>query len=237
MVLSLIIGLFQFAIDNALSQEGKPVSQSNNILLIIFFYFLVVSVTEETGKLAVTYFTAYRHVAFNEQIDGIIYAAASGLGFATFENIFFILDQGPYILLLRGPISTLGHVLFSAMWGAALGLAKFDRVRATATRRIFTGLVLAIVTHAIFDLIITLGLKIADWVSLFSIVFLGLMYLFVSRQISRLLHLSQFRPATAAINTIRQLRQQRSTGNDERYVPNPYLKNKTRGDKEEEQDK
>jgi RsiW-degrading membrane proteinase PrsW (M82 family) len=235
--LSLLIGLFEYSIDQAGKQGNIALSESENILPVILFYLLVVALTEELGKLAITYFLAYRHPAFNEPVDGIIYAAASGLGFATFENVFFIINEGPVIILLRGPVSTLGHVLFSAMWGAALGLAKFDRLRTTAKRRVIAGLMLAVITHAIFDLIIALGQRISEWVALSSILFLGLLYLVVSRQIAALLNLSQFKPATIAIRTLRDLRQSRSSENDQHYVPNPYLKKPEIDLKEEEQDR
>ncbi|MEI7553775.1 PrsW family glutamic-type intramembrane protease [Candidatus Chlorohelix sp.] len=235
--LSLLIGLFEYSVDQAGKQGNTPLSQSGNILSVILFYLLIVSLTEELGKLAITYFLAYRNPAFNEPVDGIIYAAASGLGFATFENVFFIINEGPLIILLRGPVSTLGHVLFSAMWGAALGLAKFDHLRTTARKRVVVGFILAVITHAIFDLIIALGQRIAEWVALSSVLFMGLLYLVVSRQIAALLNLSQFKPATIASQTLHNLRQRSSSENNQHYVPNPYLRKPEIDLKEDEQDR
>jgi RsiW-degrading membrane proteinase PrsW (M82 family) len=223
--LSLLVGLFEYGIDQAYRDSGKPISQSDNFPALIIFYLLVVSVSEEVSKFAATYLIAYHNRAFDEEMDGIIYAAAAGLGFATFENLFFIFDQGPVVLLLRGPLSTLGHVLFSAMWGASLGLSKFDQARGRAIRRVLLGLGLAIISHAIYDLLITLGIRVSEIFALIvSILFLAAMYYLVARQISYALHISQFNPA-GAVKTIRQLRRNTYRGEPPRYVPNPYLNN------------
>ncbi len=225
MPLSLLIGLFEFVVDQSIIIDGKPLSQSNNILLVILFYLIIVGLAEELGKFVVTYVLAYQDKAFDEELDGIIYSAASGLGFATFENLFFILDQGPFIILLRGPVSTLAHVLFSAMWGAALGLSRFDTNPKTRRRRILIGLTLAVLTHAIFDLLITLGARIVDWGALSSLVFLGFLYFLVRRQILFALDISRFNPASS---TFKRLRQQltpegRRAARQPNYVPNTYL--------------
>src|SRR5919199_1920732 len=71
---------------------------------------LVIAPIEEYGKYLVVRRWAFRHPAFNEPLDGIIYAAAAALGFAALENFFYLLDNGAWLILIRGPISTLGHV-------------------------------------------------------------------------------------------------------------------------------
>jgi RsiW-degrading membrane proteinase PrsW (M82 family) len=220
---SLISGLYEYTIDQVGKQGDKTLSQSDNPLLVIFFYVLIVGLTEELGKLCIVGLIAYRNEAFNEQVDGIIYAAASALGFATFENVFFSLDQGAVILLLRGPFSTLGHVLFSSLWGSGLGLAKFEQKTGRKVRLVLTGLLYAVLTHAAYDLLIAFGSKIAEWVALSSLVFLAIMFIFVSRQMSRLLKISQFNPASA-VQSLRQIRRRATSKVPPRYVPNTYLR-------------
>ena len=46
------------------------------------------AVVEEFFKWMVIFFTAYKHVEFDEPYDGIVYAVAVSLGFATLENLF-----------------------------------------------------------------------------------------------------------------------------------------------------
>lgn len=223
--LSVLCGLLEFAIDGG----GKgQFSENSGLFWSIVFYVCVVGVLEESAKLFVVLTLVYRRHEFNEPMDGIIYAAAAAIGFATLENIFYLLDTGPYVIILRGPVSTLGHILFSALWGAGLGLAKFEKNPARARWLVGRGLLYAIVAHGIFDVLISLG-KFFDaqsWLSLLAIPFLGLLYLWVSRQIAHALHISDFNPR----NALERLREGSSHvvltapsnyPSERRYAPNP----------------
>lgn len=94
--------------------------------------FLVIGPVEELCKFAVVRATIFRHREFDEPLDGIIYAAACALGFATLENILYVVDfaHGGQIkwqlLLLRSLLALPGHVTFAATWGYALGRRRFD---------------------------------------------------------------------------------------------------------------
>ncbi len=217
--LSILCGLFEFTIDGGTQAQ---LSQKSGLLLAMVFYFGVVGVVEEVAKFSVVMLLIYRHDEFNEPMDGIIYATASALGFATLENFFYMLDQGVSIILLRGPVSTLGHILFSALWGAAIGLARFETRGARPRRTIAGGLVLAIVAHGGFDVLISLGTFFPgfSWLSLLVLPYLGILYFLISRQIAHALHISKFNPR----NIIQRLRQGHSdviVVPVPRYVPNP----------------
>jgi len=121
---------------------------------------LVAPVCEEVAKYLVVKKTVYRSRVFDEPVDGIIYAAAAGLGFASIENIVYVfsaLDESLLFALqtglFRGLISVPGHVLFSVMWGSALGMARFmpEQEGSALVRK---GLVLAIVAHATFNFLL-----------------------------------------------------------------------------------
>lgn len=121
---------------------------------------MVAPVVEESGKYLVVRKTVYESGEFDEPVDGIIYAAAAGLGFATLENVIYVFSALETSLVLalqtglvRALISVPGHVLFSAMWGYALGKARF----LPAEKRpgvIATGLILAMGSHALFNLLL-----------------------------------------------------------------------------------
>lgn len=194
MPFSILTGLFEYTLDGSHNQ----LSNNPNFAITALFYLGIVGVVEELAKFAVVLTLAYTNVEFNEPVDGIIYAAAAALGFATFENIFYLIDQGPLIILLRGPVSTLGHVLFSAMWGAALGLARFEKNRRRRYLLIGRGLLWAVITHGLFDILISLS-RFRDWLAISAVLFLVGLYYLVSRQIAYALNLSQFKsrnPAT-----------------------------------------
>ncbi len=213
MPFSVLTGLFEYTLDGGKGQ----LSENPNFVVSALFYLLVVAVVEELAKFIVVATVAYPNREFNEQMDGIIYTVAAALGFASFENVFYLLDQGPLIILLRGPVSTLGHVLFSAMWGAALGLARFEPQRRRRIRMVGRGLVWAILTHGVFDILIALG-RFEVWLSVSAVLFVVLLYWLVSRQIAYALNLSQFKPHQPA-RLLRHL--QDTAAHPPVYVPNP----------------
>jgi RsiW-degrading membrane proteinase PrsW (M82 family) len=60
--------------------------------IVVFFYF-VVGPIEETVKLLAVRLYAYRSSSFEAVIDGTVYGAVAGLGFATIENALYITRQ------------------------------------------------------------------------------------------------------------------------------------------------
>lgn len=115
--------------------------------------FFIVGPVEEFLKFYVVFKFAYQHHEFDEPLDGIIYGSAAALGFASLENLVYMLTHGWAVIILRGVLSTLGHVLFASFWGFALGLARFE----TPDRRAFIilmGLLAAIGTHALYDFVL-----------------------------------------------------------------------------------
>ncbi len=111
---------------------------------------VVAPVVEESCKFLVVYLFIWRRREFSEPVDGFIYAAAASLGFAAVENIFYVLDGGLGVGILRAFLSVPGHVIFSCVWGAALGIAKF-RPAKQQPGIILGGLLGAMLLHGIFN--------------------------------------------------------------------------------------
>jgi RsiW-degrading membrane proteinase PrsW (M82 family) len=86
---------------------------------------LVVAVVEELSKFLLTYWFAVRHHEFDEEYDGIVYAVATSLGFATVENIIKVLALGWDAIPFRTLFTVPGHALFGVIMGYYLGKAKF----------------------------------------------------------------------------------------------------------------
>jgi RsiW-degrading membrane proteinase PrsW (M82 family) len=141
-----------------------PVALIEGIIGLIVGDFLiavvVAPIVEEYSKYFVVRNTVFRTRQFNEPVDGIIYAAAVGLGFATLENVIYVLSSLETSFLfavqtgvIRALISVPGHVLFSAIWGYALGQARFTP-GAAKDGTIKRGLILAMISHALFNLLL-----------------------------------------------------------------------------------
>lgn len=107
-------------------------------------------VIEEGIKFLIVYLAIFRRPEFNEPMDGIVYATAASLGFAMVENIFYVVEGGVAVGIVRALVSIPGHVIFSCIWGFALGIAKFRPERERAGI-IAVGLLGGIFLHALFN--------------------------------------------------------------------------------------
>jgi protease PrsW len=88
--------------------------------------FGAVAVVEELSKYLLTCWFALRHREFDEEYDGIVYAVAASLGFATVENLMKLLNYGGWETVYVRTLFTMpGHALFGVIMGFYLGKAKF----------------------------------------------------------------------------------------------------------------
>jgi protease PrsW len=114
--------------------------------------FLVAGPVEESIKFLGVLIAIRPWAHFDETMDGIVYGAAAGAGFALMENLAFMQGQ-PELILSRGPAGTGAHVLFAMFWGGALGFAGHIT---SLPRRILLaalGLLVAVLAHGAFDLV------------------------------------------------------------------------------------
>jgi len=114
-----------------------------------YLAFIVAGVTEESGKFLVVRFSAYNSRYFEQPEDGLIYSASAALGFATLENVIYVLSFGLQVILARGLFSNLAHVLFSSLWGYPLGLTKLGFMKHKYL--VYIGLAAAMLAHGAFD--------------------------------------------------------------------------------------
>lgn len=95
--------------------------------------FLVVGLTEEICKFIGLRLYAYNKKSFDEPFDGIVYSLMVGMGFATIENIMYvikyesIMGNGLQIGLQRMFLSVPAHASFAIVMGYFIGKAKFDQ--------------------------------------------------------------------------------------------------------------
>jgi RsiW-degrading membrane proteinase PrsW (M82 family) len=128
---------------------------------------LVVGPVEETSKFLAVRFGALRSAYFQEPVDGLVYSTAAALGFASLENLLYVMQFGPGVMVARAPLSTVAHLVFAALWGYGLG----QRQAGTRGRWfVFGTLLAAAALHAAFN--ITAFSETYLWVS-FLIVGLG----------------------------------------------------------------
>jgi len=133
-VLGGLLASFAALVNTAAGTVFRQVPVVGSILL----FFLVVGPGEELVKWLAVRLYAYDRSEFDAVIDGAMYGAAAGLGFASIENVIYIAQNALTAIQSGGPVlaATIpttvarslagpGHVLYSAFAGYYLGLAKF----------------------------------------------------------------------------------------------------------------
>jgi protease PrsW len=91
---------------------------------------LVIGFSQEFLKYAAVRFSIFNSAEFDERIDGIIYATAAGLGFATALNITFVVSSGGVNLgmgAIRIVLTALAQASFAGITGYFLGKEKFEK--------------------------------------------------------------------------------------------------------------
>ncbi|WP_136688434.1 PrsW family intramembrane metalloprotease [Halorhabdus amylolytica] len=131
---------------------------------MVAMFFVVVGPVEEGVKLLAVRLHAFRDGRFDAVIDGAVYGAIAGLGFATIENTLYITAQtsaqgGLQTLAGGSGIATVralagpGHVIYSAIAGYYLGLAKFNPDDAGPI--VVKGLLIAALVHGGYNALVS----------------------------------------------------------------------------------
>jgi len=90
---------------------------------------LVIGFVQEFLKYAAVRYSIYNTEEFDEPTDGVIYATAAGLGYATVLNIQFVVSNGGVDIgagVIRIAVIALAQASFSGITGYFLGRAKFE---------------------------------------------------------------------------------------------------------------
>lgn len=122
---------------------------STSILYYVLYAFGAVGFSEEFCKYCMLRYYAYPHKAFDEPLDGIIYGVLISMGFATLENINYVMTYGFGTGIVRMFLSVPAHACFGVIMGYYMGLAKFNKE--SASRLMHKGLLLAVLFHGGFD--------------------------------------------------------------------------------------
>lgn len=134
----------------------------SQIIRIFFFSFVIAACVEEGFKFLVFKLLIYKNKEFNEPYDGILYAVMISLGFATLENIFYVISfylKAGFAGMVsvgieRAILAVPMHALAAVIMGYYLGMAKLTRDKRLEKKYIFAGLGLAILAHGFYDFFI-----------------------------------------------------------------------------------
>ena len=116
---------------------------------VFYDSFITAGIPEELCKFLVFMIFIWNDKNFDEYFDGIVYASFISLGFATVENIMYVMPGGIGTGIVRALISVPAHFLFGVILGYFLSLAKFNSDK--KGRYIIIGLLIAMAAHGLFD--------------------------------------------------------------------------------------
>ena len=126
--------------------------QPTGIAGALFDSYASAGLTEESVKALCLYLVVWRHPAFDERFDGIVYGTRAGLGFALVENVGYLLGAesvGGFVgmFLMRAVLAVPGHAIWGGFMGHYAAKKRFDG----KGPGLLGGLVLAIAMHGTYD--------------------------------------------------------------------------------------
>jgi RsiW-degrading membrane proteinase PrsW (M82 family) len=122
--------------------------------------FIVAGFSEEFFKRFVVMRMDYDNPAYDERIDGIVYCVMASLGFATIENIMYVVFRFADVEsvgLYRAFLSVPAHMLFAITMGYYLSMSKFCSDPARKRFYYKKSLTTPLILHGIFDFILMSG--------------------------------------------------------------------------------
>ncbi|MCR5542231.1 MAG: PrsW family intramembrane metalloprotease [Ruminococcus sp.] len=139
------------------SDANKIQSMSGLFALCVF----IIGPAEELCKYFTFKLTIFKNRDFDHTYDGIVYGAAAALGFATLENIFYVLGNGSksgalmgaFTGILRAALSVPLHAFTGIFMGYYFGISKYKKYNNIESdknpqRRAFF---ISVLVHGLYD--------------------------------------------------------------------------------------
>ncbi len=120
----------------------------------LFYAFICVALVEEVFKWLVVYNVGFKHKEFDQVYDAIVYAVFVSLGFACFENVFYVLSSGISTGIMRAITAIPGHAADAIIMGEYIGLAKIATINHNDKlfkKNIALSIIAPTVAHGIYD--------------------------------------------------------------------------------------
>lgn len=138
--------------------------------------FLDAAIPEEAAKLFMLWLLLRKNPYFDEHLDGIVYAACIGLGFAGIENVSYVLtdlDNLVGIAVARALFSVPGHFFFAVAMGYYVSLAHFSsKTRSEKILNYSLAYIVPMLLHGVFDSLLMTASVNEVFATLLFIVFL-----------------------------------------------------------------
>lgn len=127
--------------------------EEGSFLVASYTAFVVAGLVEEGFKFAVLWLFVWKNKNFDEMYDGIVYSVFISLGFATTENIGYVLINGFHTAFVRSLTAVPAHALFGVAMGYYFGKAKFAREK-SGSSYLALAFFVPILLHGVYDFIL-----------------------------------------------------------------------------------
>jgi protease PrsW len=158
LVVSFILGMLSI-IPAIILEKTFGISMENlgsaSLTSVAVFTFCVVALSEEGCKFVVVRWFCFPKKAFDDPFDGIVYTVMVGMGFATLENIGYVMEHGFGTGITRMFLSVPAHATFAIMMGYFVGFAKFNP--ASRNGYFLLAIVCPVIFHGAFDFFLFAG--------------------------------------------------------------------------------
>ncbi|MBL0334029.1 MAG: PrsW family intramembrane metalloprotease [Chitinophagaceae bacterium] len=160
LVVSFILGALSIIPVFFIERKAGHSFIDGSVMGVALFSFIVVALTEEAMKFIVVRTYAWNLKSFDEPLDGIVYTVMVGMGFATVENIMYVLayadhGRGFEIGLKRMFLSVPAHATFAVVMGYFMGKARLARKHKLKFQ--LAGLLTAVFFHGTYDFFLYLN--------------------------------------------------------------------------------
>lgn len=139
---------------------GEIFNIFSGFFFVLIEAFIIVALTEEYFKRVVVMKIAYKNNEFDERLDGIVYCVVASLGFATIENIGYVLNywtQDSSLWIFRALLSVPVHMLLGVTMGYYLALSKFCTNKALSKKFYKKSLIIPMLFHGLYDFLIMMN--------------------------------------------------------------------------------
>jgi len=127
---------------------------ADNPMALLAYSMLAIGPIEEFAKMLPFLVIVMRFRAFDELLDGIVYASFIGLGYALAENLQYLDFLSPLEAAARGFAGPVVHILFASIWGYWISRARLSSL--SVARAASLGFLLAAFLHGLYDFLVLL---------------------------------------------------------------------------------
>lgn len=177
-------------ISGPLLNMGLYVNEPKTLLEAVKVSFFGAAIPEESAKLLMLWLLLRNCREFDERYDGMVYAAAVGLGFACVENLMYVVSSGAawfYVSATRALFAVPGHFAFAIAMGYYYSKNHFEWHRSSEWDRIKVWLI-PVLLHGIYDTLAFSSELDVAWSGLITIALIYFCYRLFKSTLARILN-------------------------------------------------